>query len=97
MIPKGVGIDQTWPEFCKTDAWTTLGALFAAQVRNNEPAIIMASRPMLLTMLPSTHQTSKNNGRPPIRPSRIFVAQNMATIRRNIGFAPESAEAEIML
>jgi hypothetical protein len=52
MIPKGVATDQTWREFCKTDAWTTLGALFAAQVPSNEPAINKATSPTLLTMLP---------------------------------------------
>jgi hypothetical protein len=52
MIPKGVGTDHTWPGLCETDAWKTLGALFAAQVPSNEPAIIKASTPTILTMVP---------------------------------------------
>src|SRR5262252_4495027 len=93
MIPKGVGIDHTWPGLCETDAWKRLGALVAALAPNNALAIIMASKPNVLTMLPPSRLSQRNCGRPPIRSSWIFVAKNMATIGRNIGLTTESAEA----
>jgi hypothetical protein len=93
-MPKGVGTDHTWPELCEADAWTTLGALFAAQVPSNEPATIIASRPIVLTMLPLRAQDVKNDGRPPIRAWWIFLAKKMARIGRNIGVTTERAEAD---
>src|SRR6516164_2989881 len=50
-MPKGVWSDHTWPvspvclDCSEPAAWVPLGALFAAQVPNNDIAIVIASRP----------------------------------------------------
>src|SRR6516162_3941880 len=50
-MPKGVWSDHTWPvspvclDCSEPAAWTPLGALFAAQVPNNDIAIVIASGP----------------------------------------------------
>src|SRR6516165_2574868 len=49
-----------------------IGRAIAAPMPSNELAIIKASTPTVLTMVPSTQKTSKSNGRPPIRPPWAF-------------------------
>jgi len=93
MIPKGVGIDHTWPELCEADAWKRLGALFAAPVPSNELAIIKASTPTVLTMVPLHAQDVKKVMADPRSDRRGFSSENVATIRHKIGFATQSAEA----
>src|SRR3974390_3387735 len=50
-MPKGVWSDHPWPfspvflDCSDPAAWVPLGALFAAQVPNNDIAIVIASRP----------------------------------------------------
>src|SRR5262249_61193163 len=93
MMPKGVGSDHTWPGLCEADAWTTLGALFAAPMPSNELAIIKASTPTVLTMVPLHAQDVKKVMADPRSDRRGFSSENVATIRHKIGFATQSAEA----
>jgi hypothetical protein len=60
---------------------------------SNELAIIKASTPTVLTMVPLHAQDVKKVMADPRSDRRGFSSENVATIRHKIGFATQSAEA----